>query len=150
MVGASLRGIPASYNSKRGLSEKFSYIPAKAAVSCSFSLFLHVDFHFRCRDDRMAARIAGERGGNPRIYLQLSKGEATTSANAAVVLDGRASHNRAQLVNWTGSNSSGLGETGLTTAVLTAGLYRAKKSDCQSLHGSHKNLVSKSIRSHPS
>lgn len=62
------------------------------------------------------------------IYLQLSKGETTASTDTAVVLDGRAAHNGAQLVNRTRSNSGGLSETGLTTAVLAARLLKQKKT----------------------
>jgi len=64
-------------------------------------------------------------GGKPARdtgFLQLLKREATASPNAAVILDSGTSHNWAQLVNWTGSNSSGFLETGLTTAELAAGL----------------------------
>ena len=57
-----------------------------------------------------------------RIYLQLIPGEPTTSPDTAVVLDGRAVHNRTQLVGRTGSDSSGLCETGVTSAVLATGL----------------------------
>lgn len=55
--------------------------------------------------------------------LQLLEGETAASPRAAVVFDGRASHNRTELVDWARSNSSGLGQTGLTTAVLASGLY---------------------------
>jgi hypothetical protein len=54
--------------------------------------------------------------------LQLLKGETTTGADAAVVLDGGASNNRAKEVDGTGSNSSRLGDAGLTTAELATGL----------------------------
>lgn len=120
MVGASLRGIPASYN--RIIRESpYIYTPS------SQFLLSHSHIDLDVARVEQLPELRGRRG-DPISYLQLSNGEATTSANAAVVLDGRASHNRAQLVNWTGSNSSGLGETGLTTAVLAAGLYRSKKS----------------------
>lgn len=55
-------------------------------------------------------------------YLQLLKGETTTSTNPAVVLDGGASDDRAKLVNRAGSNSGGLCESGISTAKLAAGL----------------------------
>jgi hypothetical protein len=45
-------------------------------------------------------------------YLQLSESEATAGTNAAVVLDGRASHNGLQLVDGSGSDGGGLGLTG--------------------------------------
>lgn len=63
-----------------------------------------------------------------RHYLQLGESKTTTGADAAVVLNGRASHNRTQLVSRTGSERSGLRETGLTTAVLLAGLLSRKKN----------------------
>ena len=58
-----------------------------------------------------------------KCYLELSKSESTAGTDTAVVLDSRAVHNGAQLVNRTGSNSSGLGAAGLTTTQLAAGLY---------------------------
>ena len=63
-----------------------------------------------------------------RIYLELSQGETTAGTDTAVVLDGRASHNGTQLVDRTGSNGSSLGDTVLTTTVLTAGLKNRKDS----------------------
>lgn len=60
-------------------------------------------------------------------YLQLSTGETTTTPDTTVVLDGRASHNGTQLVNRTGSDGSGLSETGITSAVLATGLFGKKK-----------------------
>ena len=63
-----------------------------------------------------------------RIYLQLSEGETTASTNTAVVLDGRAPDNGTQLVDGARSNGGGLGDTGLTTAVLAAGLFEEKKA----------------------
>lgn len=68
----------------------------------------------------MSSRSNGSRRG--RIYLQLSQGETTASTNTAVVLDGGAAHNGTQLVDGTGSDGSGLGDTVLTSAVLTTGL----------------------------
>lgn len=61
------------------------------------------------------------------IYLQLSEGETTASTNTAVVLDGRAPDNGTQLVDGARSNGGGLGDTGLTTAVLAAGLKSREK-----------------------
>jgi hypothetical protein len=55
-------------------------------------------------------------------YLQLLQSEAPTSARAAVVLDSRALNNGSQTVDGAGSNASGFGDTGITTAVLAAGL----------------------------
>jgi hypothetical protein len=62
------------------------------------------------------------------IYLQLSEGETTASTNTAVVLDGRAPDNGTQLVDGARSNGGGLGDTGLTTAVLAAGLKSGEKA----------------------
>lgn len=56
------------------------------------------------------------------LYLQLGQGEATASTNPAVVLDGGAPHNGTQLVNRARSDGSGLRETGVSAAVLTARL----------------------------
>lgn len=56
------------------------------------------------------------------IYLQLGESETTAGTDTAVVLDGRAPHNGTQLVDRTRSNGGGLGDTGLTTTVLPAGL----------------------------
>lgn len=74
--------------------------------------------------------------------LQLSEGEATAGADTAVVcsnvsrcwhslsysghtLDGRASHNRAKLVDGAGSDAGSLGDTGSPSAGLAARLYRS-------------------------
>lgn len=56
-------------------------------------------------------------------YLQLSQGETTAGANAAVVLDRRASHNRAELVDGTGGHGGSLGLTSVTSRDLLSGLY---------------------------
>lgn len=58
--------------------------------------------------------------GNP--YLQLSEGETTASTNAAVVLDRGAANDGAELVGRAGSDSSGLSNAGIATALLLAGL----------------------------
>lgn len=63
------------------------------------------------------------------IYLQLSEGETTAGTDTAVVLDGRAPDNGTQLVDGARSNGSGLGDTGLTSAVLAAGL-KFEESAC--------------------
>lgn len=73
------------------------------------------------------------------MYLEFLEGEATASSNAAVVLDGRASHDGPQLVNRARSDSSGLGKTGLTTTVLPAGLQLKRKNrSCQLSKSSSK------------
>lgn len=56
------------------------------------------------------------------INLELLNGESTTSTNATVVLDGRAADNGADEVDGTGSDSSSLGNTGLSATKLTTGL----------------------------
>lgn len=55
-------------------------------------------------------------------YLELSQGETTTGADAAVVLDGRASHNGPQLVHGSGGEGSSLGGTGTSAADLLGSL----------------------------
>lgn len=59
-----------------------------------------------------------------QIYLELSQGETAALTDLAVVLDGRASHNRAEEVDGAGSDLGGLGLTRDTAAVLLAGLFR--------------------------
>lgn len=61
-------------------------------------------------------------------YLQLLKREATAGPNAAVILDGGTSHNWAELIDWTRSNSGGFLETGLTAAELATGLIITESS----------------------
>lgn len=55
-------------------------------------------------------------------YLQLSQGEASTSALAAVVFDRRASDDRSEAVSGTRSDSSGLGKTSSAASRFAAGL----------------------------
>lgn len=57
------------------------------------------------------------------MYLQLSQCETTAGTNAAVVLDGSASHDRSELVDGAGSQGSGLGLAGVPSRDLLAGLY---------------------------
>ena len=59
-------------------------------------------------------------------YLQLNQGETTTSTNFAVILDGRASDDRPQLVDGTGSDGSSLGLSDGTTTDLLRGLFLAQ------------------------
>ena len=56
-------------------------------------------------------------------YLQLSQGETTASTNFTVVLDGRASDDRPQLVDRSGRNGGGLGLPDSTTTDLLGGLF---------------------------
>lgn len=55
-------------------------------------------------------------------YLELSKRETTAGTDLAVVLEGRASHDRAQLVDRARSDGSSLGLTGSTARSLLASL----------------------------
>lgn len=56
-------------------------------------------------------------------YLQLSKSESTASPDTTVVLVGRAVDDGTQLVGRTGGNGGSLRQTGITSAVLTTGLF---------------------------
>ena len=64
-------------------------------------------------------------------YLQLNQGETTTSTNFAVILDGRASDDRPQLVDGTGSDGSSLGLSDGTTVDLLRRLFLCMSVDCQ-------------------
>lgn len=57
------------------------------------------------------------------MYLELSQGETTAGADAAVVPDGSASHDRSELVDGAGGHGSSLGLTGVPSRDLLAGLY---------------------------
>jgi hypothetical protein len=63
----------------------------------------------------------GRRGVD--LYLQLSQGETTAGTNAAVVLDGRASDNGAELVDGSGSQGSSLSGAHIATADLLGSLF---------------------------
>ena len=56
------------------------------------------------------------------VYLQLLEGETTSSTNAAVVLDGWATDDWSQLVNWARGDSCGLGETSIAASELATWL----------------------------
>ena len=58
--------------------------------------------------------------GDP--YLQLSERETTTSANAAVVLDGRVADDRPQLVDWARCELRSLLNAGIASAGLATWL----------------------------
>ena len=58
-----------------------------------------------------------------KSYLELSKGETTTSADATVVLDGRAADDGPQLVHRTGSDLGSLCLTSIATRLFLASLY---------------------------
>lgn len=68
----------------------------------------------RCEKDGLSCLVES--------YLELSQSKTAAGADLAVVLDGRASDNRAELVDGTGSQSSGLGLTGSTAGSLLASL----------------------------
>jgi len=57
-------------------------------------------------------------------YPQLLQGEAPACTDTAVVLDCWASNNWSQLVGWTRSNGSSLGNPGVPPAELTARLVK--------------------------
>lgn len=61
-------------------------------------------------------------------YLQLSQGETTAGTDLAVVLDGRASHDRSELVGRSGSGGSSLSLTGSSAADLLGGLIPTARS----------------------
>lgn len=65
------------------------------------------------------------------MYLQLSQSEATAGTDTAVVLDGRASHDRSELVDGTGRDGGGLSLASNASRGLLAGLYSTKKFTCQ-------------------
>jgi len=69
------------------------------------------------RDTDGAGELAGDTGG-----LQLNERETTAGANAAVVLNGRASHNGAEEVDGTRSDLGSLRNTGVTSGLLLARL----------------------------
>lgn len=56
-------------------------------------------------------------------YLQFLECEASASSCFTVVLDGGTSDDGAQLVNWTGSNTSDFGETVGSAARLATWLF---------------------------
>lgn len=61
-------------------------------------------------------------------YLQLNERETAASADPSVILDGRASHNRSELVDGARGQSSSLGLTSSTSPRLLAGLFPHKNS----------------------
>lgn len=56
-------------------------------------------------------------------YLKLGQGEATAKTETAVVLDGRAPHDRPQLVNGAGGDGGSLCAAGISAAGLLSGLF---------------------------
>ena len=68
--------------------------------------------------------IVSSRLKNQESYLELSQGETAAGADTTVVLDGRASHNRSELVDRSGSEGSSLGLTSSASPRLLAGLFQ--------------------------
>jgi len=66
---------------------------------------------------------AGESRGD-LSSLQLLQGETPPGTDTAVVLDGWASDNWPQLVDWAGGNGGSLGDPGISPAELTAWLVK--------------------------
>jgi len=66
------------------------------------------------------------RGAWGSAHLELGEREATASADAAVVLDGRAADDGAELVDGARGDGGGLGLTSLATAKLAAGLFHRR------------------------
>lgn len=73
-----------------------------------------------------ASRIVCIRPRRRISYLELSQGETTAGADTAVVLKGRASHNRSELVDRSGSEGSSLGLTSCASPRLLAGLLHSQ------------------------
>lgn len=65
----------------------------------------------------------GSLGASKSSYLELSQGETAAGADSSVVLDGRASYNRSELVDGTGSQGSSLGLASSASPRLLAGLF---------------------------
>jgi hypothetical protein len=55
-------------------------------------------------------------------YLELSQAETTAGADAAVVLEGRAADNGAELVDGAGSDGGSLSSASVAASLLLAGL----------------------------
>lgn len=63
-------------------------------------------------------------GSEQDTHLQLSQGETTAGTDTAVVLDGGAADNGAQLVDGARSDGGGLSSAGVATGLLLAGLIQ--------------------------
>ena len=100
MVGASLRGIPASYVSKIITSEVSRRIGILTSVKV----------------------------GNAN--LQFREGKPPTSSNTAIVLNRGASYHRTELVDRARCNGSGLCKTGVAATLLAAGLEYGISACC--------------------
>lgn len=81
-----------------------------------------LEYHFSISDS--PRDVKNQDGGIPISYLELSQGETTAGTDSAVVANGRASHNRSELVDGTRSDGSGLGLTSSASSELLAGLYQ--------------------------
>jgi hypothetical protein len=88
------------------------------------------------------------RDGFESRTLQLSEGETTAGPDAAVVLDGRASHNGAEEVDGAGGNLRGLGNTGVASGLLLARLSSVNIRDtgATALSGVRGELPGRSAR----
>ena len=81
--------------------------------------------------------------GQQDTHLQLSKGETTASADAAVVLESGAADDRAELVDGAGSDGSGLSSASVAASLLLAGLGLGS---CQEHVADHRRLHSQEER----
>ena len=75
-------------------------------------------------DTDRGRELAGDSSG-----LQLSQAEATAGADTAVVLQGGAANDRAELVDGAGSDGSGLSNASIAASLLAAGLKRIEGQD---------------------
>lgn len=63
-------------------------------------------------------------------YFELDQREPTTGAHSAVVFDTRATDNRAELINWSWSNSYSFGVASISTTQLAARLAGGVRLYC--------------------
>ena len=75
-----------------------------------------------CQSHPIDKSVQGGSGAKFCAYLELLKRETAASPGTAVVLDGRASHNRSEKVDGTGGDGGSLGPTGVPTPDLGTGL----------------------------
>lgn len=98
-----------------GLGDTGGLYPGQSTASC---ISQRASRFFGCSSRRCRGRW-----WRVEMYLELSQGETPTSADLAVVLDGRASDNGSQEVDGARGNLGGLGATSDTARSLLAGLY---------------------------
>ena len=96
----------------------------------------------------MLVQVSGGDCGGGERTLQLSEGETTAGPDAAVVLDGGASHNGAEEVDGTGGNLCGLGNAGVASGLLLARLSSVNIRDtgATALSGVRGELPGRSAR----